>query len=283
MPTPQHPSCLILPAAGLGTRLRRVAADLPGLPADLPKELLPIRGRPAIQYALAEAEAARIPEAIVILRPGKELVRRVIEEPGVCARLFPQAAPELERLASGLRVRFLQQKEPLGECDAIALARPHAGSGPFAVLYPDNVRLPGPGMVAQLCAAFGKRPGDLVGLMPVTAENAGRVSDSGRVDLERTGQPGLWRIREFLPKGPGRFVPRRPVEWRTCGSYATLPHFFEWIERTRAAGFTGELTDGKVRRAMLREGVEFYGVELSGEIHDIGNPEGYRGCSGWEG
>lgn len=277
---------LILPAAGLGTRMRGIIAGLPGLPPDLPKELLPIRGRPAIQYALAEAVAAHIPEAICILRPGKDLVRRVIEEPPFCAHLFPEAAPELEGILKRLRVRFLYQPEPLGECDAIALAREFAESGPFAVLYPDNVRLPGPatpdapGAVAELCAAFASCPRDLVGLMPVTAENAPRISDSGRVDLARTDEPGLWRIRSFLPKGSGHFTPRWPLEWRTCGVYVALPHWFEWIERTRAAGFAGELTDGKVRRAMLEAGVEFFGVELSGELHDVGNPEGYGGCAG---
>lgn len=249
---------LILPAAGFGTRMR-------GVSPTLPKELLPLGPGRVLDFALREAEDAGMETVVCILRPGKEALRE-----------------RLERRAASCRLLFLEQRTQRGEADAMALARDAAGDAPFAALYPDNVGHPAPGMLRELCAAFARRDADIVALSRVTRASAPTVGNSGRVRLaplpERDGGPDappLRRILEFLPKGPGSFPLRNAGEWRTCGLFIALPHFFEAIDAARARGFSGELTDGKVRRVLLAQGAPFYGLPLSREVHDVGNPEGY--------
>lgn len=275
---------LVVPAAGLGTRMRHV---LPGVP----KELLPIGGKPAIQHALAMGRDAGCLRAVVVLHPDKQTIARWLRDPKPDSLYTQAAAQEMQELNQAMDIAMIRQPEPQGEADAIALCRNLVQDGVMAVAYPDNIHLPespgGPGALRalrQALAGLGADPAgsgvDMIGLMDPGSANAG-VSDSGRVDLAPV--PGsLPRIRDFLPKGEGPFVKRFPDELRTCGIYLALPHFFDFIEQARAAmgrpGPGNELTDGKVRRLMLRAGVTFYGAPLPGQVFDVGNPQGYALC-----
>jgi NDP-sugar pyrophosphorylase family protein len=61
MPQPKKISKAVVPAAGLGTRM---------LPATkvLPKEMLPVAGKPLIQYAIEELVASGITSIILVVR-----------------------------------------------------------------------------------------------------------------------------------------------------------------------------------------------------------------------
>ena len=59
-------STLLIPAAGLGTRM------LPGTKV-LPKELLPIVDRPIVQYGVEEAVRSGIRQVVLITKPGNTL------------------------------------------------------------------------------------------------------------------------------------------------------------------------------------------------------------------
>ena len=73
----------VIPAAGLGTRV---------LPATkvMPKEMLPIVDKPAIQYIVEEAAAAGIEDILIITNRGKGLLEDHFDR-----------APELERRLAG--------------------------------------------------------------------------------------------------------------------------------------------------------------------------------------
>jgi len=248
---------LIIPAAGLGTRMQPVSRTLP-------KEMLPLGGRPAIYYALQEGLAAAVSHFVIIVSPGKEAVREYCEQ-------------ELERAAAAghaMRVTFLYQKEPRGEMDAISLARETVAGCPVAVIYPDNIHVPAPGALPLLLPLFVRMGLDLVGLAAVTEGAA--MSDAGRVDTLSLATT-CCHIRRFLPKGPGRFKPRFPGELRATGISVFGPHLFSFIERAREQVATGEFIDLPVHNLIVRER-GMLGCRLPGTVFDIGNPEGYEQC-----
>ncbi|MGE4291608.1 MAG: sugar phosphate nucleotidyltransferase [Desulfovibrio sp.] len=259
MTPPVH--TLILPAAGFGTRMRSVHPTLS-------KELLPLGARRVIEYALLEAEDAQLTDIVVILRDGKEELKDF-----------------LDNCKTTCRLHFTLQQEMNGEGGAILQAREVLRSlgrdDPFAVLYPDNVGHPAPGMLREVCAAFDRTGKDTVALMRVTPESAPGIGNAGRVRLDpprhefSRSEPPLHPILDFLPKGTGSFPLHGREALRTCGLFVTLPHFFNFIDMARQQGFSGELTDGKIRRIMLEHGVEFLGVPLSRMVYDTGNPTGY--------
>ncbi|THB67890.1 MAG: hypothetical protein D6E12_07595 [Desulfovibrio sp.] len=275
---------LVIPAAGLGTRMRALTRSQARAMnhTDLPKEMLGLGGKPAIQYALALGRDAGVSRAVVVLRQGKEIIGQYLR--GESPHMFPEACEELAGIREAMALRFVFQSEPLGEGDAISLCRDLVGQEPFAVVYPDNVhlfRLNRDSALAALASAQASLGADTLALMAVGEHNKRALCHSGRVDLREHSQ-GLYHISNFLLKTKGSFSPRFPGELRTCGIYTALPHYFDYIEQTRSEmgrpGPGNELTDGKVRRTMLGHGVSFFGLALSGEVCDVGNSLGYERC-----
>ncbi len=241
---------LVIPAAGLGARMRAVDPQLP-------KELLPMGSKPAIHYALEEGIDAGVERIFVVISAQKEIIKR---------QLSSLAYP----------ITYLYQQQPRGEIDAIALAEPLLGHGDFAIIYPDNLYLPAPGALKRLTEVYDKYARDVVALSPVNQSNARGISNSGRVDLRRL-EDNIYRIQRFHRKGPGPFTPRYAEELRACGIMVTGSHFFTAIRRVSPDIGEGEFTDGPVRELILRErGV--LGVRLAGCVYDIGNPRGYALC-----
>jgi UTP-glucose-1-phosphate uridylyltransferase/acetyltransferase-like isoleucine patch superfamily enzyme len=123
----------IVPCAGLGTRLLPTTKSVP-------KELLPIRGKPAIHWVLEEAFEAGFTEIIVVISSRKTALQHYLtplaeddpmkRQPGLV---------DLQRMLGRLNITFVIQPEPLGLGDAILRCRKLIGDEPFAILLPDNV------------------------------------------------------------------------------------------------------------------------------------------------
>ncbi len=254
-----EPRYLIIPAAGLGTRMRAVNPDVP-------KEMLPVGNKPAVQYAVEEGLSAGIKNIVIIINRQKEIIRQYFEDRKFRQKIFPLANP----------ITFLYQKEPLGESDAINLTRDTVGNHSIAVIYPDNIYLPAPGALKILKTVFQQYRTDVTALMEVTKENASGISNSGRVDIKPV-EDTVFRIERFHPKGKGNFVPRFRGELRTCGILISGPHLFAYIKRVKDTIKEREFTDGPVRILMLKE-KRLLGCRLPGTVFDIGNPRGYELC-----
>lgn len=223
----------------------------------LPKELLPVGPKPAIQYAVEEGMDVGVERIYVIISAQKELIRR---------RLSYLAYP----------ITYLYQQQPWGEIDAIALAEPLLQSRCFAIIYPDNLYLPAPGALRQMAEVYDHYAQDVVALSSVAQRDAEGVSNSGRVDLSPL-DANIYRIRRLHRKGPGPFSPRFAEELRACGIMVTGTHFFAAVKRARPGVGDEEFTDGPVRNVILEER-GMLGVRLPGRVFDIGNPAGYALC-----
>ncbi len=132
-----HVRKAVIPAAGLGTRF------LPATKA-IPKEMLPIVDRPAIQYVIEEAVSAGIEDILVITAPSKKPLEdhfdrnfeleALLESRGKTAGL-----DQVKAIASMAKMHFTRQGQPLGLGHAIGMARCYVGDEPFAVLLPDDI------------------------------------------------------------------------------------------------------------------------------------------------
>ena len=131
----------IIPAAGFGTRFLPVAKAVP-------KELLPILGRPVIDYVVAEAIEAGCTEIIIVISQDKEAIRRYFsDQPDLDARLEANGRSDLlsgvRELARRAKITFCYQTEPLGLGHAVMQGREFAGDDPFLVLNGDAITRPG--------------------------------------------------------------------------------------------------------------------------------------------
>ena len=102
----------VIPAAGLGTRV------LPATKA-LPKEMLPIVDKPAIQYIVEEAAASGITDILIVTNRGKELIENHFDRcPELEQRLLQnnkiEAFNEVVNISKLANIYFLRQKETSG-------------------------------------------------------------------------------------------------------------------------------------------------------------------------
>jgi UTP--glucose-1-phosphate uridylyltransferase len=253
----------VIPAAGRGTRM---------LPFSLaiPKELAPLGSTPAIHFVLDEAAAAGIDEAIVVVSPGKALLREHLE--------LAQAGGAWPTI----RLRWAAQEEPTGLADAIAVCAPLLENEPFALLLPDNVPLAPDHRLATLLDVKRERGASVVGVIEIDARWSGLFGDSGRIDW-RPLAPGVVAIDRLHDKRPGRFVvePSSAPLLRAVGRYVLGPDFFERLETSRRARRPGgdrELDEVPAVQALALDR-ELVGALLPMPLFDVGHPSGLLAAS----
>ncbi len=173
----------VLPVAGFGTRV------LPATKA-VPKEMLTVFDRPAIQYVVDEARAAGIEHFVFVTGRNKSAIEdyfdRAFELEATLAAKKKTAI--LEEVASSTlppgSSSFTRQQAPLGLGHAVLCARDIIGDEPFAVLLPDVMVRASPSCLAQMVAAYNEVGGNIVAVDEVPAA---RVSTYGVIDPAEAG------------------------------------------------------------------------------------------------
>ena len=247
----------VIPCGGQGARLA-------SLTRDIPKELLPVGGKPLLQWALEEAADAGLARAVVVTSP---------EKPRIAEFLAAHAPP------ARIPVSLVVQPFPRGLGDALSCAQPAVRPGPVAVLLPDNVFGSGsPPAIAPVLEAHRRTGLACVLLAEIAARDAALRGATGRVRC-RARADGLYQIEALADKGPSsaRFdTGGRPAALTAIGRMVFAADLFQRLEHARCKLAPGaELDDVPVLQALAAEG-QLAGVVHRGTFYDVGVPEGYR-------
>ncbi len=253
----------VIPAAGLGTRV------LPATKA-LPKEMLPIVDKPAIQYIVEEAVTSGITDILIITNRGKELIedhfdrsleleQRILN----CGKV--ELADDLARISKLANIYFLRQKETLGLGHAVNCARSFVGSDAFAVLYGDDVIIGDDPACAQLIRVYQEFGRAVLGINKVPAADISKYS-SLQVDHIKEN---IFSCTDMIEK---------PAKDQVMSLYSILgrciltPDIFDILD-TIKPGVGGEiqLTDAI---KVLANTVGVTAVEFTGVRYDMGNKLG---------
>ena len=129
----------IIPLAGLGTRL------LP-LTSVLPKELLPINGKPGLEYILEECLDAGIKEFIFIISKRKEMIKKYFYNDDFYKKLIRKKENDKRLKNEYLKIKrykkmikFVYQNSPKGTGDAVLKCKKYIKSNNFLILMPDDL------------------------------------------------------------------------------------------------------------------------------------------------
>ena len=122
----------VFPVAGFGTRF------LPASKA-IPKELLPLVDRPAVQYVVEEAVAAGVDTAIFVTAEGKSAIEDHFDrssrlESFLAERGKTELLELVKRVGSMVEVAAIRQKEQLGLGHAVLTAAPLLGDDACAAV-----------------------------------------------------------------------------------------------------------------------------------------------------
>jgi UTP--glucose-1-phosphate uridylyltransferase len=247
----------IIPAAGLGARLKPLTDKIP-------KELFPLGKRLVMDYAIEEAVYSGIEEVCIVVRPGKAGIRERYGRPN--RHLIRQ----LGQLFSFVNICFVEQQQSLGLGDAIWTAREFTGNQPFAVLLPDNVFVADVPPAGQLKRLFEQHPTCCVGTMRVPPGQAIFFLSSRKL-LYQELTSGVYRVEQILD---GDEYPVQAGEIRSIGRYILAPRFFDYCSKARDK-VKGELRETDVLKEYLRDGNQLYGGLVEGQRFDTGSMEGY--------
>lgn len=253
----------IIPAAGLGTRV------LPASKA-VPKEMLNIVDKPAIQYIVEEAVQAGITDILIITNRGKSIIEDHFDHSFELEHLLEERGKDdvldqVKSVAHMANIYFLRQKEAKGLGHAVLCAKSFVGNEPFAVMYGDDVIISQTPVIAQLVSAYETYNKPCVGIKEVSREAVMKYSSMKLQGIK----DNLFDITDMIEK---------PKENEIFSLYSILgrcvlePDIFDVLENIPyGAGGELQLTDAMKHIARDRGMI---GVDFEGERHDMGNKFG---------
>ncbi|MCI1955928.1 MAG: UTP--glucose-1-phosphate uridylyltransferase GalU [Oscillospiraceae bacterium] len=255
----------VIPAAGLGTRV---------LPAtkSMPKEMLPIVDKPAIQYIVEEAVRSGITDILIITNRGKGLIEDHFDRVPELEDRLERSGPEKQKIldeiigiAHKANIYFVRQKETRGLGHAVNCARSFVGNEPFAVLYGDDVIIGEDPACGQLIRAYDEYGKCVVGVNKVSK---GAISKYSSLKVEPL-HDNLFRCTDMIEKpSPDKVMSLYSI----LGRCVLTPDIFEILDHTEpGAGGEIQLTDA-MRTLARRDGM--VAVNFTGTRYDMGNKLG---------
>ncbi|MBX6391136.1 MAG: UTP--glucose-1-phosphate uridylyltransferase GalU [Frankia sp.] len=265
----------VIPAAGLGTRF------LPATKA-VPKEMLPVVDKPAIEYVVEEASRSGLRDVLLVTSRSKKAVEDHFDREAELEAALERKGDtrRLERIRSSTslaEVHSIRQGAPRGLGHAVLCAAAHVGNEPFAVLLGDDLIDERDPLLPEMLAVQARFGGSVIALMEVPEEMVSMYGIA-TVDPEPVSTDGRYRtvrIRDLVEKPP---LAEAPSNLAIIGRYALSPAIFDVLRRT-PPGRGGEIqvTDALRELAMAADdaGEPVHGVIFTGRRYDTGDRVDY--------
>lgn len=259
----------ILPVAGLGTRF---------LPASksIPKEMVTVVDRPAIEYVVREAVEAGIEQIILVTHSSKASIENYfdrnfeLETALEHKKKFDLLKEITDILPKHVSVVSVRQPQPLGLGHAVLCAKDIVGDEAFAVLLPD-VLVKNQTSDNDLSFMIQRFEQSQAAQIMVEAVPDNLVDQYGIVDIAVTPNEGESIKMQGIVEKPA--VGTAPSNLSVVGRYILPAQIMALLENTpRGAGNEIQLTDA-IAALQQSEAVEAY--RMKGQTFDCGSKLGY--------
>lgn len=256
----------VIPAAGLGTRF------LPYTKV-VPKEMLPILGKPAIQTIIEESLASNISDFIIIANQDKQaLFDHFLPLPQLEQKLKATKKEHLldsiNKIIATTNFSYIPQYEQRGLGHAVLQTKQAVGDEYFCVSLPDEIMINDIPALEQLMAIAQKYNASVIAVKEVPHD---KVSSYGVIAVKEKLESGVYEVSQLVEKPP---VDQAPSNLAIIGRYVLSPRIFDSLEKIGpGAGGEIQLTDGIAD--MMQKGERVLALKLKGIRHDVGNPIGW--------
>jgi UTP--glucose-1-phosphate uridylyltransferase len=259
----------ILPVAGLGTRF---------LPASksIPKEMVTVVDRPAIEYVVKEAVAAGIEQIILVTHSSKASIENYfdrnfeLETTLENKKKFDLLKEITEILPAHISVVSVRQPQPLGLGHAVLCAKDIVGDDDFAVLLPD-VLVKDTDSKNDLSLMIQRFNDTQSSQIMVESVPDHLVDQYGIVDVASIPDEGQSIAMQGIVEKPT--VGTAPSNLSVVGRYILPAKIMQLLEKTpKGAGNEIQLTDAI---AMLQSTDVVEAYRMKGQTFDCGSKIGY--------
>lgn len=259
----------ILPVAGLGTRF---------LPASksIPKEMVTVVDRPAIEYVVKEAVAAGIEQIILVTHSSKASIENYFDRNFELETTLEQKQKfdllkEIKNiLPEYVSVVSVRQPQPLGLGHAVLCAKSIVGNDDFAVLLPD-VLVKDVDPTNDLSLMIQRFNETHASQIMVEAVPDHLVDQYGIVDVASVPNEGQSIVMQGIVEKPA--VGSAPSNLSVVGRYILPADIMQLLEQTpKGAGNEIQLTDAI---AMLHQTNTVEAYRMKGQTFDCGSKLGY--------
>ena len=256
----------IIPLAGLGTRL------LP-LTSVFAKELLPINGRPGIEYILDECIEAGIKEVIFIISDKKKMIKDYFYKDNFYKNIIkkkkdPRILKEYKKILRYKKmIKFVYQNKPLGTGDAVLKTKKYIKNNFFLMLLPDDL------IIKQNCTKS---------MIKVHNRYKSSIMASMNVNKRTVSRWGIYKINKRLDKKNFLIdnviekpsIKTAPSNKAVIGRYILPKKIFLKLKKQKA-GKGGEIHITDAIQSLIKKKEKFIGHNFSGKYLDCGTMKGY--------
>ena len=256
----------IIPLAGLGTRL------LP-LTSVFAKELLPINGKPGIEYILDECIEAGIKEIIFIISERKQMIKDYFYKDSFYRQIIkkkndPRVIKEYKKILKYKKmIKFVYQKKPLGTGDAVLKTKKFIKDKYFLMLLPDDL-ITIKNCSKSMIKVHKRFKSSVIASMNVSKKS---VSRWGIFKLNKKLDKKNYLIQDVIEKPS---IMKAPSNKAVIGRYVLPRKIFSKLSKLKP-GKGGEIHITDAIQLLINENNKFIAHNFSGKYFDCGSMDGY--------
>ena len=254
----------IILTAGYGTRFLPVTKTIP-------KEMLPIITKPAIDYIIDEFVESNIKDIIIVNSRRKKSLEDYLDREIELENFFKENNKYelLNKIKThDINLTFVRQKEMRGTGHAMLQASPFIGSSPYIVAYPDDIIIGDTPISKSLIEFYNKYEKTIMAAQFIENDD---LSSYGVFEIGNEVEPNLYEVKRIIEKPPKG---QEPSKFISIGRYLYTKEFSE-LQKKNYENF---------------KGLEFYHVDSLNELannnkvlcyvfpqkrFDTGTPKGY--------
>lgn len=253
----------VIVAGGYGTRFLPITKSVP-------KEMLPLKDKPIIEYIIEELSSAGVKDILVVISEHKQIIKDYFSECKHLKDFLIEVGKEsylskIEYQQKLANISFVNQERMGGFQDAVRYARDFVGDDDFILCTGDNL-FDNPGgktCVEQMLDNYKVNKQPLLVTIDVPEEDLPKY---GVVKYEKAGSN---KIKEIVEKPKSDF----PSNDIAAGRYLLPAKIFKYIDENKK--FIGHELNFSECLNLLAKNDGYYTLRLQGIMLDTGNVKGY--------
>lgn len=256
---------IIIPAAGYGTRFFPITTSVP-------KELLPLINKPALQEVVEEALAAHMHNFYIIINKEKTAIQHYFSAHDALEKTLQQnqkrSLQSINTIIANAKFHYIDQPEMRGLGHAVLMAKEAINNEFFGVILPDDLIFHDEPGIGQLAKIAKKYKASVIAVTEVPGE---QISAYGSIKPGAYITPDLMEVTDIIEKPtPEKAFSNLGI----IGRYIFTPAIFDAIEAiTPHAKGEIQLTDAITYLA--KKGHRVLAYKIKGKRFDIGRPLGW--------